>query len=235
MRIVAAKPLKRQTAFTLIEVLLAVAIFAVVLAAMNSVFYSALRLRNRTVATLDQRLPLQQAISIIRSDLLGLMAPGGTLSGELKATAQSSSRSSTAVTDLPQFHTTTGPIDETSPWSEVQKVSYTLVAPTNQTHGLELFRLATRNLLPSVEELPTGQFLVGGIEQILFYFYDGTTWKDTWDSTTEEAKLPKAIKVQIALALENGGQNREAPIEFVVPMTVQARTNATETASGGGT
>src|SRR5436309_5204412 len=70
----------RPNAFTLIEVLIAAAAFAIVLAAINAVFYSALRLRNKTAAALDEALPLQQAVAIIKRDLANIVVPGGTLS-----------------------------------------------------------------------------------------------------------------------------------------------------------
>ena len=50
-----------RSGFTLLELLLAVAAFALVLAAINGVFYGALRLRNKTVAGFDDSLPLQPA------------------------------------------------------------------------------------------------------------------------------------------------------------------------------
>src|SRR5262245_8586803 len=76
---------RRQRAFTLIEVMLAVAIFAIVLAAINGVFYSALRLRRTASEAIEQSLPVQQAVAIIKRDLQGLVAPGGTLTGPLQS------------------------------------------------------------------------------------------------------------------------------------------------------
>src|SRR6266571_3956497 len=58
-------------AFTLIEVLLAVSVFAIVLIAINTVFYSALRLRATTARVLDQSAPLQQTLIVLRRDLHG--------------------------------------------------------------------------------------------------------------------------------------------------------------------
>ena len=49
-----------QRAFTLLELLIAVVAFAIVLAAINGVFYSALKLRNRSAASLEKSLPLTQ-------------------------------------------------------------------------------------------------------------------------------------------------------------------------------
>ncbi len=71
-------------AFTLMEVLVAVVIFAIVLAAINTVFYSALRLREGVAVALDQSLPMTHAFSILRRDLLGTQPPGGVLVASFK-------------------------------------------------------------------------------------------------------------------------------------------------------
>ena len=52
---------KDARAFTLIEVLLAVGIFAIVLFAINTVFFSALKLERATNRAVDARAPLNQA------------------------------------------------------------------------------------------------------------------------------------------------------------------------------
>src|SRR5437773_1738077 len=65
--------IRSTSAFTLMEVLLAVAVFSIVLVAINTVFYSGLRLRAGTVAALDQSVPVEQALNILRRDLKGTM------------------------------------------------------------------------------------------------------------------------------------------------------------------
>ena len=228
---------RRRQAFTLLELLIAVGIFAIVLASINTVFYSALRLRNRSAAATEQRLPAEHAIDVIKHDLMGLMPPGGTLSGQLKTGL---STSGTDPDDATEFYTTTGYLDETLPWGEVQKVSYLLVQPTNDIPGMDLMRYITRNLLPStVEDPPAQQWLMSGVKSITFQFYDGSQWADSWDTTTPSLTtgltndLPKAIKVQIELATEDRNAPVKAPIEIVVPVVAQGRTNQTSTATTG--
>ena len=100
--------------------------------------------------------------------------------------------------------------------------------------GKDLIRSVQRNLLPpTVEDPPVYQWLVGGIQNVTFYFYDGTQWRDYWDSTAEETKLPSAIKVQINRAVQERGEAQLPPVELVVPVTVQVSTNATTQATGG--
>ena len=223
----------RQNGFTLIEVLLAVAIFAVVLAAINTVFYSALRLRNTMNESLERSLPVEQALAIIKRDLVAIVPPG-TLAGPLKCES-ASSLSITGQPTGPQIYTSTGTVNQTSPWGEVQKVTYYLRPPTNFTTraGQDLFRAVTRNLLPSAEEQPMERFLLSDVEEIHFLFYTGTEWRESWDSSTEEMPLPKAIKVQLLMAGEVEQDTRaRAPVELLVPIIIEASTNTTTNAGG---
>jgi type II secretion system protein J len=224
-------------AFTLIEVLLAVAAFGIVLAAINTVYFSALRLRNTTAAAIDEALPRERALTIIKRDLANLVAPGGTLAGGLQTTSLSNSM---AGQSSPIFSTTSGTIDDTSPWSELQRVSYLLVESTNRTGGRDLVRAVTRNLLPSLaEEQPEQLWLMGGVQAMAFLYYDGSQWRDSWDSsvadsaTGETNTLPKAIKVQIEMFSERRGRSLPPALELVVPIVVHSRTNATQQATGG--
>ena len=97
--------------------------------------------------------------------------------------------------------------------------------------GQDLFRLVTRNLLPPVQEEVEQQWLMSDVERLEFSFHNGTSWQTTWDSTTEESVLPKAIKVQIELAITDPALPPKPLVEIVVPIVVQVRTNETQTAS----
>jgi prepilin-type N-terminal cleavage/methylation domain-containing protein len=243
----------QQRAFTLLEVLIAVAAFAIVLAAINSVFYAALRLRNKTAESVDEAVALQHTMALLRNDIANLLAPGGALSGNLQTTPSTASISSSSGSGLnvsaasmalvaaasrpgqssPEFYTTTGTIDEASPWSQVQKVSYYLAPSTNNAPGRDLIRSVTRNLLPSFQDQPATMPILTGVESIYFQYHDGTQWKDAWDSTAETAgRLPAAIRVRLNLAAEQRGKMLPPPIELVVPVMVYGGTNSTTT---GGT
>ena len=239
----------RVRAFTLLELLIAVAAFSIVLAAINGVFYSALRLRNKADQSFAEAWPIQHTLTVMKRDLANIVLPGGTLSGSFQTTPTSSLTSSngSAAGSMivpgqvsPNFFTTTGLIDDTSPFAEVQKVSYVLLDPTNRTAGRDLFRSATRNLLPSLQDQPVQQPLMSGVQNLAFLYYDGSQWRDSWDSTVADTRtgltntLPQAIKVQITLAAQQIGRSVAAPVELVVPITVQARTNETAQTSGGG-
>jgi type II secretion system protein J len=226
-------------AFTLLEILIAIAAFAIVLAAINSVFYSGLKLRNRAAASLEKSLPLTQALTVLKRDLSNLAVPGGTLSGELQTALISGNASLVGATSdsatpvSPDFHTLSGLVDADAPWPSLQRVSYRLADATNTAAlGKDLFRAVTRNLLPSaVEEPPQEQLLLQGVEDVLFFYHDGTDWQESWDSTADETrKLPRAIKVQLLMAAADRA-SQSSPIELIVPIVVEASTNTTSTAT----
>lgn len=226
---VSAAPPRR--AFTLIEVLLAVVVFGFVLVAIHLVFHGALRLRNRTAASLEAAVPLAQSLAIIQRDLANLIPPGGTLAGHLQAIPTQQ----TEVGQVgPFWFTSVGVMTATAPWSPAQRVAYRLTEPTNDTAGLDLYRSVSRNLLAVTTDQPEDQFLMSGVETLLFQYFDGTQWRDYWDSTVETNSLPAAVKAQLFLAAGRTNRLREDPVELVVPVMVQATTTNQNTQSSGG-
>src|SRR5437660_7998450 len=153
--------------FTLLEVLIAVMVFAIVLAAASSVFYGALHLRNGIMESLEQALPAQHALSVIQRDLANLAVAGGTLSGVFQT---ASITNGVGGQSSPDFYTTTGFVDQTSPWAEIQRVSYVLMDPTDRdVVGKDLVRTVARNLLPpTADQQPAQQWLMGGVQGVTF-------------------------------------------------------------------
>lgn len=216
--------------FTLLEVLLAIAIGAFVLVAINGIFFGALRLRNKTTEAVEAALPVERALNVIQRDLENIVPPGGKLSGTLQ-TAASTPRQQGQVS--PDFLTATGALGDVVPWAEVQKVAYLLVDSTNGAMGHDLFRSVSRNLLPPALDLPEREWLLSGVESVAFLFHDGVQWQADWDSTTEQTPLPSGIKLQLQLASKVDRGELPELIELVVPLMVAAGTNSQARSSGG--
>jgi type II secretion system protein J len=211
-------------AFTLMELILAVGIAALVLVAINGVFFSAMRLRERATETVDASLPIQQALSILRRDLEGAMPPytNGVLSGDFKVGSVTSTGMNQPV-DV-EVYTTTGTLHADEPWGEVQRVTYSLRLPADHSaQGKELIRSVTRNLLATIPPLPEEQRILDGIQSVEYSCYDGTQWRGYWDTTLADTNLPTAIRVRILLAGGNGAADAQS-IEMVVPIDCQPRT-----------
>ncbi len=235
---------RRSTrAFTLLEVLMATLCMAVIMAALNSTFYSAMHMRERTTALVEQALPFNQVCSLIKRDLFGIL-PGGTLAYTLTTTNYpanglvfytTSGVTADAVTNVPGMNTSLAP--SVPYWSEVQMISYYLApAPTRYAVGMDFVRGVTRNLLASQVPDLTEQHLLTGVESLIFSFYDGTNWFPVWDASYQ-TNLPLAVRMSIQFAAQTRGQQPRGPLEFMVPLDVQPRgTNQTTstTSSGSG-
>ncbi|MSU23435.1 MAG: prepilin-type N-terminal cleavage/methylation domain-containing protein [Opitutus sp.] len=240
-----ASGLPRLTAggFTLLELLLATAIGAIVLLVINTTFFAALRLHNATHEKIDTDLVLQRTLGIIRKDLAGIMLPPNAqsttakLSGQLVSDSYSSNDldgNSERVT--PDIFTNSGKMDGWTPFAEAQMVSYYLSPAPDGGATKNLVRVVTRNLLPVTEGTTLDQTLLTGVSTAAISFYDGENWVETWDSITS-ITLPSAIKFSLVLAPRENATTRNdpGPIELVVPVIVATLTTAQQAAAAATT
>jgi prepilin-type N-terminal cleavage/methylation domain-containing protein len=248
--------LVRRRAFTLIEVLLATAIFSIVLVAINVVFFAALHLRQRTTAAIEDSLPLNQALAILRKDLQNTVPPSGMISGQFRygvtgasiagtgtsganpgLSTQGTGTSSLAQSGGLDFFASTGVISDSEPWPDIQEVNYQLAEPLDRDKALgkDLVRSVNRNSLAYSTQTPDTRRLVGNIEKLEFFFYDGAQWRDIWDTSGGDTSLPQAVRVRIYPAVEPRlASQRLEPVELIVQIQVQsASTNSTQTAQAG--
>ncbi len=213
-------------AFTLVEMLIAISIFSILLVAIHTVLYTALRLRNTAVDSLEASLPLEQALNVIQHDLSDVVtATNGVFLGPLQTT----NPTNTLPDQIgPDFYTTGGELDGVVPWGNIEKIDYLLSQPTNGNRGpgRDLIRAVTRNLLPVTQPPQPDEkhAILSGVQNLTFLYYDGTTWQPSWD-TTQQTNLPTAIKVQIQMAAQPGVPVRTQPLELVVPVDVLLSTN----------
>ena len=216
-----------QRAFTLIELILAIGVAAIVLVAANAVLFAALHLRDATADAVDANTPVDATVAFLKRDLAGAMPPTNGTSGILSGGFRAGTVSSAGVAEpvAVEMFTTTGALGESKPWSEIQRVSYELKMSANKNApGRDLYRSVSRNLLtqnsPEVED----QLMLTGVASVKFSGYDGTQWQEAWDTTdvtSMQTNLPWAVRVEIKMA----GNANAQPIQVVVPMVSQSRTN----------
>lgn len=219
--------------FTLLEVLLATAISAVVIVAIQAVFFNALRLRNTTSDRAEADLTLHRVLDLVQRDLTGLMLPGGTLGGVLQTETDSSLIAPVDGEKLgPDFFTASGRIDAWTPFAEVQRVSYYLAPSSRGDGSSHLVRSVSRNLLPALEETSEQQVLLENVAQAGFEFFDGFEWTPTWDSTAT-ASVPIAIRFFLQRAPDASGGPVPEPFELVVnvPVALPASTASNQLAA----
>ncbi len=222
----------RPHAFTLIEMLLALAVSAIVLAGIGGVFFSALRLRERTTALLDESLPLYRAVGLLRADLKGALPPEGVMAGDFKVGPLISGIGQSVGL---QFTTTTGVISDNAQGGDLQEVTYELRDPAVRTGGTgrDLVRSTSRILLSTALLDYKEQPVLGNVESVEYACFDGINWRDLWDTSLTDTNLPTAIRIRIQMVAEQDVDIRgRQPIEIIVPFVTQSRTNQTQQTTG---
>jgi type II secretion system protein J len=223
-------------AFTLIEMILAIGVAAMVLIAVNTALFASLRLRDATQNVVDAAAPLDQAVSYIRRDLQCMVTPTNGTSKVLSGSFRAGNVNSTGVPESAavEMFTSTGTLSANAPWADIQRVTYELKQPANRNAvGRDLYRSIVRNLLTLTTPDVQDQLMLSGVQDIKFTCYDGAVWQETWDTTgvtSTETNLPLAVRVDIQMAGKNAATAQA--IELVVPIDVQARTNAVITTTG---
>ena len=231
MKIILNK-LAAEHAFTLIEVILAIGIAAIVLVTICTVFFAAIRLRDATQNAVDSAKPADLALATLERDLECVVTPtNGTtkvLSGDFRVGDITSTGNAGPVAI--EMFTATGQLGDNQPWGDIQRVTYELRDPTTRNaQGKDLFRSVTRNILSATTPQVEDQWMMGGVQNITFSCYDGVQWWNTWDTTgltSANTNLPVAVRVDIQPV-----GNQMAPIEIVVPIDSQSRSNVTLTAN----
>ena len=218
-------------AFTLIELLLAISIMSLVLAAMSGVLYLAFRLQSGVTDTLEQCMPVEQALTSIQRDLANIVCNNSSNNIMLIGAFQTINQTNVLPMQVgPDFYTTGGQPDGLVPWGDVEKIDYLLVPSANrQLRGSDLVRAVTRNLLP-VNGGPTipdyKTVILSGVQNVSFMYYDGLSWDQNWDSTLQ-TNLPYGIRMDIRMANQGSGRAATASKTYslFIPVDVQMSTN----------
>ena len=209
-------------AFTLIELILALAIAGAVLTTISAVFFGALRMRDVATEAASQTLPVDTAVDIMKRDLVAIVPPG-VLAGPMGNDAVITGMNQAVILEMFTASGVTGP---DTPFADVQKIDWYLQDPPsrNTAAGRQLVRGVTHNLLAPTPVAPEPHVLLDGVQNLQFSYYDGTNWNDTWSVTL--SNIPLAIKTTITFAQPNRMVAPKAPVQFIVPVVSWAMTNS---------
>lgn len=175
--------------FTLLEVLIAIAIFSVISMASFSIFETVLNSDKATKTRTDRINELQRGFIIIERDMLQIARRSVRLNGEapqegfLHTSNESYSTNEQALAFVRHGWTNPGLL---LPRSEMQSVAY-------QLNDDVLERVHFNFVDAVLGEEPKVRPLISQVEKLDFEFYDGKKWQ----KTLTENSLPMAIAIEI--------------------------------------
>jgi prepilin-type N-terminal cleavage/methylation domain-containing protein len=177
--------------FTLIEVMLASVMAAMILLAVYAVFSRAIRLRDSATERMRTYQLRARASRTIRQDVQNAWISGGVLASVLDGSPSGSDGLEAAVPGYLKFTTTTGKDTADDLYGDVQQVEY-YIAKDGTSSGAKqsgkLVRILTRDLLDTNnQQNETQQLVLAGVQSFTVSFYDGTTWQDSWQYTSSAA------------------------------------------------
>jgi len=178
-----------QQGFTLLEVLIAVAIFSVVSLASFTIFDTVLRGDENSKIRSDRQNELQRAFLLIERDFTQIAKRNMRVNGEapsdsfLQTADDSFLADEQAIAFVRNGWTNPGLL---LPRSDMQSVAYRLEEETLQ-------RLHYNFVDAVVGQEPKIRPLISQVTSLDFEFYDGKKWQEKWSGTA----LPQAIAIEI--------------------------------------
>jgi prepilin-type N-terminal cleavage/methylation domain-containing protein len=223
-------------AFTLLELLVALAMAGIIAGSLYSGLRIGFRARNSAESAVEPIRTAELATALLRADFESALPPTGTLAGPFDG--KESAGSGGLPADTVSFFTLGNPTDTfadpaatgaagggmnsgaaggafggafssgATPNGEARKVEIGLIAdPT--TGEQVLVRRVTTNLLAQVAPEPFEEVLCRGVRSLNLRYYDGLAWQETWDSTLVDNEIPSAVELTIELERTNSnGQVR---------------------------
>ena len=184
------------TGFTLLELLIAIALMDVIALTLYSSMYISFRAKNNSRAILKPYQTVNPAFEIIREDLASVLEPDGILAGIFEGEDvpwENRQDSDTLSFFSAGYHPAEGEIA-----SNVIKVQYALGNDPIRKQVI-LQRLTTKNLLAPHAVEPQAEVICRGLSGFDVKYYDGTTWLESWDSTANENQFPQGVQVTLTI------------------------------------
>ena len=184
-----------RAGFTLLEVLVAMALMSMLAATLYASLHVAFRARNSVERVGEQSRAGQLALDMVRRDLSQTLPPKGILAGAFTGTDIQEDNGTDI--DSVTFYAAGNTPPADTPESDVCMVTIGLGEDDEGKRALT--RNITTNLLASETPEPKTEVLCRNVKGLNLRYFDGTDWQDAWDSTQYSDSAPLAIEVTLTL------------------------------------
>lgn len=258
-------PTRRRTlpagrGFTLLEVTVALAIVGMLALGLFASLTVAFKARQMATRNLNNIRQARIAMEMIGRDLQSALPPTGILAGAFIATPNEAG----FELDSLDFFNTSSPGPVAMGAADVQRVALLVMSadeasqqpaeneadvidPRDTGTRLQpqasasasghqvLVRRVTRRLMAQVTPEPSNQIVVRNVRSFRVRLYDGSTWVDTWDSTTMDNTLPYAVEVTLVIDPiidETDSRTSDQPFTLMRVFPILAASEPTGTSAG---
>lgn len=205
---------RTDRAFTLLELLLAIAVTAMLAATVYASLMVATHTRDLAADAVGRSRTLTLALGLVRRDLQSIPPPTGTLAGAFIGEDDNE-------TDTITFTTANAYLPPDGRLSDLVNVRIALTGDTDDDRALMLVREVTTNLLSPTTTEPEIQVLARGVTGFDVSYSDGADWLNGWDSTQRDNTLPLAVKVTLNHAPQDlttyGGDDEQTSLIVMLP------------------
>lgn len=195
----------KTRAFTLLEMLVAMAMIAVLAGSLYATLHVAFRARRTALKAVEPVRKAELAMQLLRADIQSAVVPRGVLAGSFFG--EDGTDGIGRECDSLLLYCTTPRARQAEGTGDVRMIEL-VCEPEEDGTGMVLLRRTTVNLLaPTINE-PAEEVLCRGVHAFGLRYFDGVDWQDSWDSGARDNTLPSAVEVTLELEAE-GDQRTE--------------------------
>lgn len=218
-----------RSAFTLLEMLVAMTMMSLLAVSLYASLYIAFTARHSAVSAIEPTRTAELAIELLREDIQSALPPTGILAGAFYGQDAEDSAGRDADTLL--FHSTAQGPEETQGSRNITRIELTFVSPPAAAERVLVRRITTNLLAPETVE-PAQEILCRGVLGFNLRYFNGSDWQDTWDSSLQDNALPLAVEVVLEVDRPTQEQTAESGYQlsrvFLVPCSTPATGQGTQ-------
>ena len=198
-----ARPFHSSAGFTLIEVMTAFTILAIIASIIFTVVVGSTRRSRDLVRETELRASANAILNLVAEDLEGTFVHQGIVPHFVGRDEYTGDR---PADDVEFLTTSTLPLRPDELAGDVAEVSYSLIA--DDEGKTALFRREQVPVQAPFDEGGASVQVSGKVTSLSLRYYDGTEWQDTWDSADSlhehmAGRIPQAVEIE--LTMEDGG------------------------------